>query len=264
MATTRIRRDPPAFRRAEVLRATSLTPRLRRVTLAGPELVGMPAAGPAASVRLVLPPVDHDEVVLPGWTGNLFLNADGTRPHIRTLTPMRIDGTAGEVDVDIVVHDGGGRMSDWGAAVGPGAQAGLAGPGREQVLDPSAPHHVLAGDESALPAIVTLLRSTPPTTEVRVLVEVGAPEGRLELPDHPRTTVTWIDQPAGATPGHALADAVIALDHPEGTRLFAAGEAAAVQRIRRHLFEVLGWPRPHATVRGYWKHGRAGDADDTD
>jgi NADPH-dependent ferric siderophore reductase len=32
------------------------------------------------------------------------------------------------------------------------------------------------------------------------------------------------------------------------------------QRIRRHLFEERGLPRPQATVRGYWKHGRAGDA----
>jgi NADPH-dependent ferric siderophore reductase len=40
------------------------------------------------------------------------------------------------------------------------------------------------------------------------------------------------------------------------------GEAAAMQRIRRHLFEDRGLPRSQASVRGYWKHGRSGDADD--
>jgi NADPH-dependent ferric siderophore reductase len=35
-----------------------------------------------------------------------------------------------------------------------------------------------------------------------------------------------------------------------------------MQRIRRHLFEDRGLPRAAAFVRGYWKHGRAGDADD--
>jgi NADPH-dependent ferric siderophore reductase len=46
------------------------------------------------------------------------------------------------------------------------------------------------------------------------------------------------------------------------TRLWAAGEAAAMQRIRRHLFEDRGLSRADATVRGYWKHGRAGDSAD--
>jgi NADPH-dependent ferric siderophore reductase len=39
-----------------------------------------------------------------------------------------------------------------------------------------------------------------------------------------------------------------------------AGEATAVQRIRRHLFEDGRLPRVRASVRGYWKHGRSGDA----
>ena len=41
-----------------------------------------------------------------------------------------------------------------------------------------------------------------------------------------------------------------------------AGEAAAVQRIRRHLFEDRGLTRAQATVRGYWKRGRAATDDD--
>jgi NADPH-dependent ferric siderophore reductase len=42
--------------------------------------------------------------------------------------------------------------------------------------------------------------------------------------------------------------------------VWAAGEAAAMQRIRRHLFDEREVPRAQATVRGYWKHGRRGDA----
>jgi NADPH-dependent ferric siderophore reductase len=45
-------------------------------------------------------------------------------------------------------------------------------------------------------------------------------------------------------------------------RVFAAGEAAAIQRLRRHVLEDLGHPRPRTTIRGYWKHGRAGGDDD--
>jgi NADPH-dependent ferric siderophore reductase len=38
--------------------------------------------------------------------------------------------------------------------------------------------------------------------------------------------------------------------------VWAAGEAAAMQRIRKHLFDERNAPRDHTTVRGYWKHGR--------
>ncbi|HJR24207.1 MAG TPA: SIP domain-containing protein, partial [Acidimicrobiales bacterium] len=65
-----------------------------------------------------------------------------------------------------------------------------------------------------------------------------------------------------AAAGDALVAGVEALELDRAVRVWAAGEAAAVQRIRRHLFEQRGLTRSQAVVRGYWKHGRAGDADD--
>ena len=65
--------------------------------------------------------------------------------------------------------------------------------------------------------------------------------------------------PPGAPPGDELVAAVRTVEIVAGTRWWAAGEAAAMQRIRRHLFEERGVPRDQTTVRGYWKHGRAGD-----
>lgn len=50
--------------------------------------------------------------------------------------------------------------------------------------------------------------------------------------------------------------AVVELDElPES--VWAAGEAAAVQRLRTHLFEDRGRSRSSVTARGYWKRGRA-------
>ena len=120
---------------------------------------------------------------------------------------------------------------------------------------------LLAGDETAIPAIGQLLEVLPPDTPVRAHIEVAGPEARLVLPDHPRATVEWCDLPPGASPGEAVVAAVRGADLADGTRVWVAGEAAAVQRIRRHLFEDRGLPRAQATVRGYWKHGRSGDAD---
>jgi NADPH-dependent ferric siderophore reductase len=44
--------------------------------------------------------------------------------------------------------------------------------------------------------------------------------------------------------------------------VWAAGEAAAMQRLRKHLFEERDIPRARTTIRGYWKHGRAGGDDE--
>jgi NADPH-dependent ferric siderophore reductase len=74
--------------------------------------------------------------------------------------------------------------------------------------------------------------------------------------------VHWHDLPEGAPPGDALVAAVRRAEIDPTARVWAAGEAAAVQRIRRHLFEDRGFARAQTTVRGYWKHGRGGDAAD--
>jgi NADPH-dependent ferric siderophore reductase len=97
---------------------------------------------------------------------------------------------------------------------------------------------------------------------VQVHIEVAHPDARLALPDRPGVVVEWTELPPGRSPGDALVDAVRAADLAPGTRLWVAGEAAAVQRIRRYLFQDRGVTRAHASVRGYWKQGRSGDADD--
>jgi NADPH-dependent ferric siderophore reductase len=247
----RVRRPPPPFRRVEVRRVEDRSPRLRRVTLAGPALEGFVLDEPAASVRLLLPSPGTDALVVPEWNGNEFLLPDGRRPVIRTLTPRRFDAATSELDVEIVRH-GGGLASAWAGAAGPGAPAGVSGPGRGYAFDPDAAELLVAGDETALPAIAQLLEARPPGVPMQVLVEVAAPEAELPLPGGDGITISWVAD---------LVTAVREAPLGEGARVWAAGEAAAMQRIRRHLFEERGLPRRSAAVRGYWKAGRAGDGD---
>lgn len=254
----RLRREPPPFRVLSVRRHESITPRLVRVTLAGPALAGFELDLPAASVRLLLPSGGRDELEIPTWTGNEFLLADGTRPVLRTMTPRRVDPATLELDIEMVVH-GHGPASTWAASVTAGRPAAISGPGRGYVIDAGAPAFLLAGDESALPAISQLVPLLPSGAPVHVLVEIGAPIARLVLPDHPDLSVAWLELEPGAAPGSALVPAVTQLDLLPGTAVWAAGEAAAMQRIRRHLFEQQGLPRADATIRGYWKVGRGGD-----
>jgi len=228
---------------------------MARVTLAGPELEGLVVPDPASSIRLLLPSPGADELELPTWTGNEFLLADGRRPVLRTLTPRRVDGAALEVDVDVVVH-GAGAASAWAAGAGAGSPAALSGPGRGHQVDAGAPHYLLLGDETAIPAISQLLETLAAHTAVRVHIEsAGDP---LPLPRHPRAEISWHRRAEDRPFGAALVEAAARHPAPEG-RVWAAGEAAAMQRIRRTLFEAHGLPRARATVRGYWKAGRSAD-----
>jgi len=253
----RVRREPPRFRPLTVRTIDDVSPRLRRVTFSGPELEGLTIEQPAASVRLLLPSPGADELVMPTWTGNEFLLPDGRRPTIRTCTPPPLDAQALELDLEIVVH-GDGAASEWAATAAPGDPAAVSGPGRGYAFEPDAPAFLLAGDETAIPAISQLLEVLPADRPVQAHVEVADPDGRLPLP------IEWHELPQGAPPGDALVGAIEEAEIAVDTRVWVAGEAAAVQRIRRHLFQERGLPRSHATVRGYWKHGRTADTDDDD
>ena len=260
-AATRLRREPPAFRHVAVGRVERLTPRMVRVTFSGPELEGLVVEQPAASVRVLLPSPGGAELVVPEWNGNEFLLPDGRRPAIRTFTPWRVDPDRLELDVGIVVH-GGGVASDWALAAQPGDEAAISGPGRGYTVDPDAAAFLVAGDETAIPAITQVLEELPAAASVQVLVEIAHSDGRLELPPRVGTGVEWCELAPGATPGDALGAAVHDAQLAAGTRVWVAGEAAGVQRIRRYLFEEQGIARAQTAVRGYWKHGRAGDGGD--
>ncbi len=259
VAALRIRREPPRFRRVEVRAVVPVTPRLVRVTLGGPELEGFAVDLPAASVRLLLPAPDTDELAIPTWNGNEFLLPDGRRPVIRTLTPRQVDTDALELDVEVVVH-ARGIASSWAAHATTGRAAAISGPGRGYTIAVDAPAFFLGGDETAIPAICQLLEALPEGTPVQVHIEVASADARFSLVAHPLATVVWSELPPGAPAGDALLAAVRVAELVPDTRVWIAGEAASMQRIRGHLFEERGLPRAQTTVRGYWKHGRAGDA----
>lgn len=250
-----IRREPPPFRRVRVRQVTHVTSHMVRVTFGGEELAGLQIDQAAASVRLLLPSPGAEGVVIPTWNGNEFLLGGGERPIIRTFTPLHLDRDRLQLDLDIVQH-AGGAVSSWTESAGSGDEAAISGPGRGYDVDPDAPAFLLAGDETALPAIGQLIAVIPATIPVQVVAEITAPEAAMALPAHPALATSWVVRSAGREPGSALVPALERATLEEGTKVWVAGEAAAMQRIRRHFSDDRELPRSDVTVRGYWKHGR--------
>lgn len=231
-----------------------------RVVLGGPELVGLDRGAPGSSVRLLLPR-DDGELELPEWTGNEFRWGDGTRARIRTLTPLevRTGDAAAELDLDIVLH-GTSPLTKWARAAlaGEAPEAAVSGTASGYEVDAAARSFVLLGDESAVPAITTLLTALAPTASVVVVVERRVDAEPVELPAHPGASVTWTVLAPDAAPGSTLVDAAGELELAPDTWVWAAGEAAGVQRLRKLLLDGRSVPRSHASIRGYWKAGRDG------
>jgi NADPH-dependent ferric siderophore reductase len=231
---------------------------LVRVTLEGEDLRRLEVREPAASVRVLLPDVDRPETLeMPDWDGNRFTLPDGRRPVLRTLTPRYQDAEAGRLQLDVVVH-GDGAASKWASSSGRSGRAAVSGPARGYQVDAGATALVLGGDETAIAAIGQILEALPAALDVSVLMETATADARPALPSHPRCRVTWVE-PSGPVPGAALAAELSGVELPESARLWAAGEAASMQRLRQSLFVERGVPRTRATIRGYWKHGRRGE-----
>ena len=249
----RSRREPPPLVPVTVTERAEVTPRLLRLEFNGHGIDGM-LVEPAASVRLLVPSPGVDELVLPEWNGNEFLLPDGERPALRTFTPLDA-GATDRLRLEIVRHPGG-AVSEWAERVAVGDPAALSGPGRGATFPPETETFHLLGDETALPAIAQLLEWLPRDATVTVHAEVLTDDAIRPLPGRPGAEITWLVQPPDGRPGDRLVAAARELPMPEHSHVWAAGEAASMQAIRKHCFDERGMPRSRTTIRGYWKPAR--------
>lgn len=132
----------------------------------------------------------------------------------------------------------------------------MVGPRHDFYASPEADWHLIAGDETALPAIAAILEALPDGTRARVVVEVDGPDDQLPLRARPGVTVDWlhrVGRPAGTTT--LLADAVRAVDWlPGAVQAWVAAETGVARDVRRHLRE-RGVPPAATQACGYWRRG---------
>jgi NADPH-dependent ferric siderophore reductase len=237
---------------ATVKRVQKLTPRMVRVTFTSPELANFGWNGPAAHIKVIF--VDPAQAAAPA--------AAEPRPTMRTYTPRRFDRDTRELDVDFVLH-GEGPASTWAAQAAVGQSLMIGGPGRNYVVDPSAEWFVLVGDDSALPAIATILEHLPPTARATAFIEVVDATDEQPLSSGSNITIRWLHRGEDVAKAGALLESTVrGLTFPPGAgRVYVACEADAVRRIRRHLLNERGMSRDHIVTRGYWKLGETDHPD---
>ena len=157
-----------------MLRVAFVTPNMKRVTIGGEKLAGFEPAGPATHFKMFFPQPGLERTVVPefGPDGRPVMPPGLERPQSRTYTPRRMDPDTLELDIDFLMH-GTGVGADWVNNTKPGGYITIAGPGRSFFhLDAEAHWYVIAGDDSALPSIGTILEALPAGGKAHVYSEV--------------------------------------------------------------------------------------------
>ncbi|MGW0825885.1 siderophore-interacting protein [Streptomyces sp. NPDC002845] len=257
MAERPARRTPKPHS-AQVVRTERLTPHMQRVVLGGDGL----------SEFATRDSTDHYVKLLFGPEGVHYpepfdmerIRAEFPReqwPVTRTYTVRAWDPELRELTLDFVIHGDEGLAGPWATRVQPGETVRFLGPGGAYAPDPAADWHLLAGDESALPAIAASLEALPDGARAYAFVEVSGPEEEQKIACD--VDVVWLhrgDRPLGET----LVEAVRALRFPEGRpHAFVHGEAGFVKELRRLLRVERQIPREDLSISGYWRLGHNED-----
>jgi NADPH-dependent ferric siderophore reductase len=243
---------------AQVIRTERLTPHMQRVVLGGDGLAGFTADTCTDHyVKLLFP---AEGVVYPEPFDMQRIREEFPReqwPVTRTYTVRAWDPEHRELTLDFVIHGDEGLAGPWALRVRPGETVRFMGPGGAYAPGTDADWHLLAGDESALPAIAVALEALPEGVEAYAFVEVSGPEEELKIDSD--VEVIWLhrgDRPCG----QVLVEAVRALEFPEGrVHAFVHGEAGFVKELRRLLRVEYQIPREDLSISGYWRLGHNED-----
>ncbi|WP_034386607.1 siderophore-interacting protein [Comamonas composti] len=251
---------PPAFRLLTVLQVRDLTPHMRRVRFGCDDLARY-AQDANIHCKLLFPQPGEQA---PEWptlsaSGMLKLPQGSKRLDMRTYTIRAIDGAAGWLDVDFVLHEDAGPGSAWAANAQPGQLVGMSGPGGRTATP--ADWMLLAADDTGLPAMLRVAASLPAHVCGHVFAEVqdGRDEQAVVAP--PGLQWHWLHR-GQARAGSLLLPALRSVAWPaqgegEGHSRFvwAAGEFEAAQSIRQWARDECGLEKGEQLVVAYWRQG---------
>ncbi|MFJ6000757.1 siderophore-interacting protein [Arthrobacter sp. NPDC092385] len=199
-----------------------LSSTFRRITFGGTCLAAFGVAGDTLDLRIkiVIPAAGREcpdiaGMMRRGDSANwyqLWLGMEAEeRGSMRTYTvrESRCGGPQPEIDVDFVMHldaDGrGGPASEWAAAARPGDRVCVIGPnsaaaqcatagayGGIEWSPGLAQHVLLAGDETAVPAISAILEALPADIGGHAFLEVPGEQDIQDIRTRSSVAVTWL------------------------------------------------------------------------
>lgn len=212
----------PAYRpfAAVVERVLPLSPHLVRVTFSSSDFAVFAPTGLDQRIKLVLPLEgggmpdlgQHDEQCMRegSWYARWRALPEGERPAFRTYTVRSIRPERGQLDVDMVLHPPAagavdGPAAAWLRRASVGDAVVIVGPDA-RTADPTvgcdwrpgaARHLLLVGDETALPAICSIMESLEPGVTAQAFIEVPSSADIQNVVPKGASRIAWLARDAG-------------------------------------------------------------------
>lgn len=224
-----------------VRRVERIGANFQRVTFGGACLRDFGVRGDTLDLRikLIIPPPEgtrtreldlralmEDTDGGPGWYQRWLALDPEERGSMRTYTvrESRCNWAEPEIDIDFVMHfdaaGRGGPASQWAASALPGDRVWLIGPNLQAANCATAEAYggiewrpglaqriLLAGDETAVPAISSILEALPPNLSGHAFLEVADPADFRDISTDSAVEITWLAR--HERPHGELLDAVV-------------------------------------------------------
>jgi NADPH-dependent ferric siderophore reductase len=241
-------RAPLNFCTARVVSASRVAPHFLRVEMDCADTRRL-AEGKGMHFALLLPP----EGRAPVWprlddNGRTVMPQGEDALHRAPYTFVDLDAATGRFTFDVFEHEGG-RTTGWARQASPGEVVGITGPGSGDF--PTGRDILIAGDETALPAIRRILARSAPDRRGRAFVEVGTEADICPLPRPDGIALTWLVR----SKGEALWDRLSHADLPEGPdpHVWIAAEKELIRKAKARFGGELGIGRTQSYFAYYWE-----------
>ncbi|MGO4147845.1 siderophore-interacting protein [Paenarthrobacter sp. YAF11_1] len=256
-----------------------LSPNFRRITFGGYSLRDFGVAGDTLDLRvkLMIPSFDASGNVIPlpafkmeeaGWYQEWLAMDPSVRGDMRTYTVRseRLDAVYPEIDIDFVMHfddaGHGGPAANWALGAKPGDALTIIGPNNRAAQCTTAGAYggiewrpglaqrvLLAGDETAVPAISAILESLPADMTGHAFLEVPEAGDFQDINTAADIEITWLARGAAigrARPhGELLKEAVAkAVPVPGWVGIKGAGTAAGPEPEDVNVDQDILWETP--------------------
>ena len=218
-----------------------LTPRTRRITFEGS--IRVDTSNPASYLSLYFSDPGEDG---PG-------RGDARDPRKRTYTPRYIRPECNSMTIDFVLH-GRGRATEWACTARAGDVIWADTITGGYVIPPDLRHLVLIGDDTALPAIGTVIEAIPRTTRTTVIIEIVDEDDERDPSDDVSCDPIWLHRGTDVTAvGDQMLNLARSISVPPSAHWWLAGEREAIRSVRDLLLNTRSVSRDHISVAAYWR-----------
>lgn len=199
----------------------------------------------------------------PNLAIRLEVEAGEKRPISRVYTVRSYDAQSNEIEVDFVKHHTDSPAMRWLNQAQIGSEISLTGPRPHDLpnySDADAPQQkqvLMFADDTAIPALYSLLQQWPVGQQATVFVESFEVDILSELPEVDGVKIHLFLQSDDieTTQPHALIDAAKALAPSQAITVWAACERQQARQLRQYFLNDYGLEKADMHAFAYWKKG---------